>query len=54
MKKTYTFSEARQKFAAVLDSAARDGEVRIVRKKWQCVCDPTRTNQPFSPGCAGH
>jgi antitoxin Phd len=32
MKKTYTFSEARQKFAAVLDNAKRDGEVRIVRK----------------------
>jgi prevent-host-death family protein len=32
MKKTYTFSEARQKFAAVLDNAERDGEVRIVRK----------------------
>jgi hypothetical protein len=32
MKKTYTFSEARQKFAAVLDDASRVGEVRIVRK----------------------
>jgi prevent-host-death family protein len=32
MKKTYTFSEARQKFAAVLENAERDGEVRIVRK----------------------
>ena len=32
MKKTYTFSEARQKFATVLDNAARDGEVRIIRK----------------------
>jgi hypothetical protein len=29
---TFTFSEARQKFAAVLDCAERDGEVRIVRK----------------------
>ena len=32
MKKTYTFSEARQKFATVLENAERDGEVRIVRK----------------------
>ena len=32
MKKTYTFSEARQKFAAVLDTAEQNGEVRIVRK----------------------
>jgi hypothetical protein len=32
MKKTYTFSEARQKFAAVLDTAEENGEVRIVRK----------------------
>jgi hypothetical protein len=32
MKKTYTFSEARQKFAAVLENAERDGEVRIIRK----------------------
>ncbi len=30
--KTYTFSEARQKFAAVLENAERDGEARIVRK----------------------
>ncbi len=30
--KTYTFSEARQKFAAVLENAERDGEDRIVRK----------------------
>ncbi len=32
MKRTYTFSEARQKFAAVLDTAEVSGEVRIVRK----------------------
>ena len=32
MKKTYTFSEARQKFAAVLDIAEQTGEVRIIRK----------------------
>ncbi len=32
MKKTYTASEARQKFATVLDTAEQTGEVRIVRK----------------------
>jgi antitoxin (DNA-binding transcriptional repressor) of toxin-antitoxin stability system len=32
MKKTYTFSEARQKFASVLESAERGGEEWIVRK----------------------
>jgi hypothetical protein len=32
MKKIYTFSEARQKFAAVLEQAEREGEARIVRK----------------------
>ena len=32
MKKTYTFSRAKQKLAAVLDNAEQDGEVRIVRK----------------------
>ena len=32
MQKTYTFSEARQKLAAVLDYAEQDGEVRIIRK----------------------
>ncbi len=29
---TYTFTEARQKLASVLDQAARDGEVRIKRR----------------------
>jgi PHD/YefM family antitoxin component YafN of YafNO toxin-antitoxin module len=32
MKKTYTFSEARQKFATVLDTAEQTGEVRVIRK----------------------
>ena len=32
MRKTYTFSEARQKLAAVLDNAEQDGEVRIIRE----------------------
>lgn len=30
--KVYTFSEARQKFASVLDSAQRDGAVKITRR----------------------
>ena len=32
MKRTYTFSEARQKFATVLETAEKSGEVRIIRK----------------------
>ncbi len=31
----YTYSEARQNLASVLDQAARDGEVRIRRKDGQ-------------------
>ena len=31
-KKTYTFTEARQHFAAVLDTAEQNGEVRIIRR----------------------
>jgi hypothetical protein len=29
---TYTYSEARQKFASLLDQALKDGEVRVKRK----------------------
>ena len=32
MKITFTYTEARQNLAAVLDSAEQNGEVRIVRK----------------------
>ena len=32
MPRTYTFTEARQKLAAVLAAAVRDGEVRITHK----------------------
>jgi prevent-host-death family protein len=32
MKKNYTFTEARQNFAGVLNAAEQTGEVRIVRK----------------------
>jgi len=30
--KVYTFSEARQKFASVLDAAQKDGAVRVTRR----------------------
>ena len=33
--KVYTYSEARQNLASLLDQAARDGEVRIRRKDGQ-------------------
>jgi hypothetical protein len=33
--KSYTFSEARQKFATVLEEARRDGAVRIQRRDGQ-------------------
>ncbi len=33
--KSYTFSEARQHFAAVLEAARRDGAVRIQRRDGQ-------------------
>jgi len=33
--KSYTFSEARQKFATVLEQARRDGAVRIQRRDGQ-------------------
>ncbi len=32
---TYTYSQARQNFSAVLDQALKDGEVRIRRKDGQ-------------------
>jgi antitoxin Phd len=32
MTTTYTYSEARQKLASVLEKAEREGEVRIIRK----------------------
>ncbi len=33
--KSYTFSEARQKFAALLEQARRDGAVRVQRRDGQ-------------------
>ncbi len=35
MGKTYTYSEARQNLASVLDQAQQEGEVRVVRKNGQ-------------------
>jgi antitoxin Phd len=45
MRKTYTFSEARQKLAAVLDNAEKDGEVRIVRRNGVVfIVQPEKSN----------
>ena len=35
MMVVYTYSEARQNFAALLDKAAQEGEVRVTRKDGQ-------------------
>lgn len=44
--KVYTYSEARQKLASLLDQAAREGEVRIRRKDGQVfVLKPHPTNR---------
>ncbi|XHS76649.1 type II toxin-antitoxin system prevent-host-death family antitoxin [Burkholderiaceae bacterium UC74_6] len=45
--KIYTFSEARQNFAAVLDSAQKEGAVRITRRDGR-----TFTIQPVSGGAS--
>lgn len=42
--KEYTYSEARQRFASILDKARRDGAVRIRRRDGQIfVIRPERT-----------
>jgi Antitoxin Phd_YefM, type II toxin-antitoxin system len=43
--KSYTFSEARQNFAAVLEQARRDGAVRIQRRDGQSF---VLTPEPFT------
>jgi PHD/YefM family antitoxin component YafN of YafNO toxin-antitoxin module len=51
--KSYTFSEARQNFAAILEQARRDGAVRIQRRDGQSfVLTPeTRLASPLDiPG----
>ena len=41
--KVYTFSEARQQFAAVLDCAQNEGEVRVARRDGRVfVIQPVR------------
>lgn len=51
--KSYTFSEARQHFAALLDQAQRDGVVRVQRRDGQSfvVMPEPRTISPLAiPG----
>lgn len=45
--KVYTFSEARQNFASVLDSAQKEGAVRITRRDGRVF-----TIQPVSEGAS--
>lgn len=44
--KVYTFSEARQKFAAVLDSAQKDGAVRVTRRDGRVFTIRPATESP--------
>jgi Antitoxin Phd_YefM, type II toxin-antitoxin system len=51
--KSYTFSEARQNFAAVLEQARRDGAVRIQRRDGQSFVltpEPQRASPLDIPG----
>jgi hypothetical protein len=53
MSTLYTYSEARQRLAAVLDEAAEQGEVRIKRRDGQVfiIRPATRTTSPLDvPG----
>ncbi len=45
----YTYSEARQKFSAVLDRAKIEGNVQIVRKDGQIFSISPIKEQPSSP-----
>ncbi|MFP4548766.1 MAG: type II toxin-antitoxin system Phd/YefM family antitoxin [Fidelibacterota bacterium] len=45
----YTYSEARQKFASVLDKAKEDGKVQIVRKDGQSFLLSPIQNEYKSP-----
>jgi len=49
MTKVYTYSEARQNLASLLDQATQEGEVRVRRKDGQVfVIKPeTRTGSPL-------
>ena len=51
--KSYTFSEARQNFAAILEQARRDGAVRIQRRDGQSFVllpEPQHTSPLDIPG----
>ena len=51
--KSYTFSEARQNFAAILEQARRDGAVRIQRRDGQSFIlrpEPRMTSPLDIPG----
>ncbi len=51
--KSYTFSEARQNFAAILEQARRDGAVRIQRRDGQnfvLTPEPQKTSPLDIPG----
>ncbi|MDD5369562.1 MAG: hypothetical protein PHQ40_10770 [Anaerolineaceae bacterium] len=53
MKKTYTFSEARQKLATLLNEAEQQGEVRVVRRNGTAfiIRPETKKQSPFDvPG----
>ncbi len=47
---TYTFTEAREKFASILDQAAREGEVSIRRRDGQVfvIRLQKRTDSPLN------
>jgi len=45
MMRVYTYSEARQRFAALLDKAAEEGEVRVSRRDGQVF-----VIRPLPPG----
>jgi len=53
MSAVYTFSEARQNFAALLNRAAQEGEVRIKRRDGRVfVIQPeTKTKSPLDVQC---
>jgi prevent-host-death family protein len=54
--KTYTYTEARQKLAALLDQARREGRVQIRRRDGQLfVLQPVKAEGPLStfPASAG-
>ena len=48
--KVYTYSEARQRLASVLDAAQRDGAVRIRRRDGQLVRPAAGGFHPFAAG----